>query len=153
MITLYLQESCYFGPNGAIAASECRGRLKAGKSKAKGHQHRNGQKGQCSQLKLFFAPKNEFFIPWSHWNFYSFNSKFESLAIFLPLWFYVKWILADFRRSKSTLLTIFEAFNHDFLEFHTWKCQNISNNQEFRAANIFKIAIYVPLKLAKINFT
>ena len=43
---------------------------------------------------------------------------------FPAVWFYVKSILvdfSDFRRSKTAILTIFEALI--FLEFHTWKCQ------------------------------
>ena len=43
-----------------------------------------------------------------------------NLAIFLPLWFYVKSILGDFRRSKSPSLTILEA----------WKCQIFPTSQD-----------------------
>ena len=42
-----------------------------------------------------------------------------NLAIFLRLWFYVKSILADFRRSITTVLTILQALNFDFLENFT----------------------------------
>ena len=37
-----------------------------------------------------------------------------NLAIFLPLWFYVKLILTDFRRSKIGIWTTLEAWNFDF---------------------------------------
>ena len=37
-----------------------------------------------------------------------------NLAIFLSLWFYVKSILAEFRRSKNAILTILEALDFDF---------------------------------------
>ena len=48
-----------------------------------------------------------------------------NLAFFLPLWFYVKSIFADFRGSKTVISTILEALNLIFWEFHTWKFQNI----------------------------
>ena len=37
------------------------------------------------------------------------DSQWGNLAIFLSLWFYVKSIFADFRRSKSPILTILKS--------------------------------------------
>ena len=39
------------------------------------------------------------------------------LAIFLPLWFYVKSILAYFTRAEPANLTILEVLNFDFRDF------------------------------------
>ena len=47
-----------------------------------------------------------------------------NLAIFQPLCFYVKTILADFTGSKTAILTILEALNFDFLGiFDIFKCE------------------------------
>ena len=40
----------------------------------------------------------------------NFHPQCGNLAIFLLLWFFMKSILADFRRSKTAVLTIFDAF-------------------------------------------
>ena len=45
------------------------------------------------------------------------------VAILLPLWFCVKSILADFRRSKTAFLRNSEALNFHYWKFHTWKCE------------------------------
>ena len=50
---------------------------------------------------------------------------------FLQLWFYVKSILVDFRRSKTAVLTILEALNFDF-----WKNFTLEN---VKSPQIFKI--------------
>ena len=42
-----------------------------------------------------------------------------NLAIFLPLWFYVKSIFGDFRVSKSAILTTSAALNFNFPKFLT----------------------------------
>ena len=47
-------------------------------------------------------------------------------GITLPLWFYVKSILADLRRSKTAVLTILEALNFDF-----WKKISHFKSQNF----------------------
>ena len=53
----------------------------------------------------------------------------KNLAIILPFWFYVKSILADFRRSKTAILTILEALNLYFGDFHTRKCHHFPKIQ------------------------
>ena len=42
--------------------------------------------------------------------------------------FYVKSILADFRRSKIAIITILEAFNFDFLD----TLENVKSSQKFK---------------------
>ena len=63
---------------------------------------------------------------------------FNNLTNFLQLWFFVKSILADFRRSKTAVLTILEAFwfalwRYFTLEsvksFQKFKLQSSSNGQ------------------------
>ena len=56
-------------------------------------------------------------------------SQCGNLAIFLSLWFYLKSILAYFRGSKIAILTILEALNFEFWEFHGWKCQKYQKIQ------------------------
>ena len=63
-----------------------------------------------------------------------------NLAIFLPLWFYEKSILADFRRLKTVTLTILEAFSFDFLVISHLKMSKISKNSKFRHAQMVKMA-------------
>ena len=59
-----------------------------------------------------------------------------NFSIFLPLWFYVKSILADFRRLKTAISTILEFlklwFFGNFWHFLMW---NIKNSK-FRTAQI-----------------
>ena len=52
------------------------------------------------------------------------------VAMILPFWFYVKSILADFRRSKTDILTILEALNFDFWKSYT--LENVKNSQKFK---------------------
>ena len=48
------------------------------------------------------------------------NTQCGNFRIFLLFRFYVKSILADFKGSKTDVLTILKALNFDFLEkFHT----------------------------------
>ena len=51
-----------------------------------------------------------------------------NLRFFLPLRFYVKLILADFRRSETAILTIFEALIFNF--FETFIFENVKNSQK-----------------------
>jgi len=51
---------------------------------------------------------------------YLYPTQCGNLAIFLPLWFYVKSILTDFRSSKPAILTIQDALNLIFWYFHIW---------------------------------
>ena len=61
-----------------------------------------------------------------NWDFWQCGN----LAIFMPLWFYVKSILAVFIRSKTGVLTILKALNfHFWKKFHTWKCQKFPKSQ------------------------
>ena len=64
-------------------------------------------------LLQFYRPKQ------SNWEFWLDIPQSGNLAIFLSLWFYVKSILADFWRSKTTISTILEALNFDFLKNFT----------------------------------
>ena len=43
--------------------------------------------------------------------------------------FYMKFILVDFRSSKTVIFVILEALNFDFWGFHNWKCQNFPKIQ------------------------
>ena len=54
----------------------------------------------------------------------------RNLAIMLWLWFYVKSILADFRRSRTAVLTIMEALNFDFWKNFT--LENVKSSQKFK---------------------
>ena len=61
--------------------------------------------------------------------FYLDTELYGNFRIFLSLWFYVKSILADFRRSKTAILTILEALNFDF-----WKnltLEKVKDSQKF----------------------
>ena len=53
-----------------------------------------------------------------------------NLAIFQPLCFYVKTILADFTGSKTAILTILEALNFEFWKNFT--LENVTNSQKFK---------------------
>ena len=79
-----------------------------------------------------------------------------NLAIFLPFWIYihVKSILAlaDFRRSKTPVLTIFEGFKFSFLEkSHTWKCQMLPNFK-IQNAQLVKMAGFWGVEMTKTDF-
>ena len=58
---------------------------------------------------------------------------FGKFAIFHPLRFYVKSILADLRRSKTAILTILKALNYDFGTFKLVKMSKIPINAKFSA--------------------
>ena len=51
-------------------------------------------------------------------------------AIFLPIWFYVKSILVDFRRSKTAILTILKVLNFDFWKNFTLEI--VKDSQKFK---------------------
>ena len=48
-----------------------------------------------------------------------FSIRCGNLAIIQPFWFYVKSILADFRQSKTVILTILKALNFVFWKYFT----------------------------------
>ena len=70
---------------------------------------------QSEAIKLFKVLPNQSMLPLcgnlrlTVWKF----------GNFLPLRFYVKSILADFRGSKMVVLTIFKSLNYDFWKIHT----------------------------------
>ena len=55
---------------------------------------------------------------------------------FLPLWFYMKSILAELRGSKTIILTILVALNFDILGISCLKKSKISKSSKCRAAQI-----------------
>ena len=80
------------------------------------------------------------------------TSQCGNLIIFLPLRFYVKSILAHFRRLQTALVTILED-----LIFNYWKSfvlANVKDFQNFRAGKMIKTAVTDLLKSsAKVDFT
>ena len=60
----------------------------------------------------------------------------ENLDLFLPFWFYVKSFLADFKRAKTALLTIFESFNF-WLDNVT--LENIKSTKKFKIQSFFYV--------------
>ena len=65
----------------------------------------------------------------------------------------MKSILANFKQSKTVVLTIFEALNFDFLgTFDIFKCE-IPKISKFKLSKIGKTTVFDPLKSAKIDFT
>ena len=87
-------------------------------------------------------------------SFFSFfSAQYGNLAIFLQLWFYVKSILADFRWSKTAILTILAVLFLTFWAiFDIFKC-GISKKSWFKASKIVEIVVLDLLKSAKIDFT
>ena len=75
----------------------------------------------------------------------------EYLAIFLPLWFYVKSILAHFRRSKTAVWTILKTLNSNFWKNYT--LENVKSSPKFIAAQMAKLAVFGALKWPKLIFT
>ena len=71
-------------------------------------------------------------------------------AIFLALWFYVKSILADFRRSKTANLTILEALNFDFWKYFTLGFSKILKNWKSRAVQMVKMGVFRASKWPKL---
>ena len=61
------------------------------------------------------------------------DTKCEIIAIFLPLSFYVKSILADFRLPKTAVL---EALNFDFGKISHFKILKVFNNSKFRGVQM-----------------
>ena len=78
------------------------------------------------------------------------HSQSGNLSILLPLWFYVKSILADFWWSKTAIWTILEALNFEFYENFT--NENVKNSN-LRAAKMVKMAVFECFKMTKIDFT
>ena len=74
-----------------------------------------------------------------------------NLAIFQLLWFCMKIILADFKRSKTVMWTISEALNFVFLGISHLKIWKISTNSKFRVAHMVKIAVFWASKWSKLT--
>ena len=62
-------------------------------------------------------------------------------------------ILADFKRSKTAVLAILEAFNFDFWKNFTLELSIVPKNMKFRAAQMVKMAVLWDFKMTKIDFT
>ena len=73
-----------------------------------------------------------------------------NLTIFLPLWFQVKSILAYFKRSKTTVLTILTAYNFYFWKISHLKRLKVAKTSKFRAAQMVKMAVFVGSKWPKL---
>ena len=77
-----------------------------------------------------------------------------NLAIFLPLRFYVKSILADFSRSIWNFhFNNFGGFEFCILVISHFKIFKIPKSSKSRAAKMVKMAVFDSLKSAKIDFT
>ena len=61
---------------------------------------------------------------------------------FLPLWFYVKSILADFKNSKTAILPVLKALNLIVGKNFTLGNDQICKNSKFSAAQMVKMAIF-----------
>ena len=71
-------------------------------------------------------------------------AKSGNLRGFLPFRIYVKSIFAGFRRSKTAIVTIFEALYFDF--WKTFTIENVKNCQKSNS-RVFEIAKIVIFKL------
>ena len=60
---------------------------------------------------------------WNFWLWIFHRPQCGNLVIFMPLWFYVKSILADFRKLKTGVLTILVALKSDFWKNFTLEIQ------------------------------
>ena len=77
-----------------------------------------------------------------NWDFWPEIIQCGNLAIDL-LWFYVKSIVADFRRLTTLILTILEALNFDFFgKISHWNVSTIPKNSKFRAAQIVQMTVF-----------
>ena len=88
--------------------------------------------------------RNSSFQFWFHVNFqpWNYSAHCGNLRIFLPLRFYVKSILTDFRSSKSAILTILEALNaKNYQKIKIHSCSNSLNGS------------FLGFKMTKIDFT
>ena len=65
----------------------------------------------------------------------------------------MKSILADFRRPKIAILTILEALNFYFWNISHLQMSNLSKSSKFKAAKMFKMAVFGASKWPKIEFT
>ena len=100
------------------------------------------------QIKNFYRPGQ---LNWEFWLWMEIP-QCGNLAIFLGLWFHVKTILADFRRSIIAVLTIL-GFEFWFLvKFHTLQCQN---SQKFKSQinSNNQNGSFWGSKMTKIDFT
>ena len=75
-----------------------------------------------------------------------------NLPIIMPLWFYVKSIFADFRRSKTAILTILKALN--FVFWKNFILGNVKSSQNFniRSYSNGQNGSYWCFKMTKIDF-
>ena len=69
-----------------------------------------------------------------------------NLAIFLPLWICVKSIVADFRRSKTAILTISVALNFEFWKFLTFSNVKYFQNSNFNGSFNFLKSTKLPFR-------
>ena len=65
----------------------------------------------------------------------------------------MKSILADFRRSKTAILTILDVLNSHFWKNFTPENVKIAKNSKIRVAKMVKMAPFDLLKSAKNDFT
>ena len=84
------------------------------------------------------------------WTFRNFPATLKDIH---TLWFYVKSILADFRRPKTAILTILEALNLDLWEFLHFKmsknCQKFESQKWSNGQN----GSFWFFNMTKIDFT
>ena len=79
----------------------------------------------------------------------AYTTQCGNLANFLPLRFYVKSVLAAFKRSKTAVLNILEALNFDISEITHLKMLKIPKNSKFRAAKTVT-KVFRGLKMTKL---
>ena len=77
-----------------------------------------------------------------NWEFWMLIFQYGNLAIFLPLWFYVKSLLADFRRSKTTNATILRLLILIFFGISRFKMSNISKSAKLRPVHMVKMSVF-----------
>ena len=99
-----------------------------------------------NQIKNFYRPGQ---LNWKFWLWMEIP-QCGNLAIFLGLWFHVKTILADFRRSIIAVLTILEALNFDSWKNFTLDNVKITKNSNLRTAQIVKMAVFGAPKWPKL---
>jgi len=70
------------------------------------------------------------------------NTQCGNFRVFLPLGFYVKSIFADFKKSKSAILTILEALTFDFWGYFTFEnVKNALKSKKIRAAKMVEMTV------------
>ena len=107
---------------------------------------KNEKKIKKKHIKNFYRPGQ---LNWEFWLWMEIP-QCGNLAIFLGLWFHVKTILADFRRSIIAVLTILEALNFDSWKNFTLDNVKITKNSNLRTAQIVKMAVFGAPKWPKL---